>query len=197
MSGQIQGGSRARPSATVAICICFCTDAYPSPSPSCVLQADNRYYPARITSVGGSKDDPVYSIVFKGYNNSEMVRSWEIKPLKSSSSSSHHAHATSSSSPHASSSPHSTPGPSSSPHPPNGERKRPSHPALTPEEEAERERKKKRSEKKSERHENKTQVAQEKASSWQKFASKKKVAKNTGGQGSMFRTPEDPLAKGE
>ncbi|KAH7931057.1 hypothetical protein BV22DRAFT_25857 [Leucogyrophana mollusca] len=42
---------------------------------------DGSWYPARITSVGGSTDNPVYSIVFKGYNTTELVKGSEIKPL--------------------------------------------------------------------------------------------------------------------
>ncbi|KDN38927.1 hypothetical protein K437DRAFT_259225 [Tilletiaria anomala UBC 951] len=43
---------------------------------------DSKWYPARITSIGGSAVNPVYSIVFKGYNNTEQVSSADIKPTK-------------------------------------------------------------------------------------------------------------------
>ena len=43
--------------------------------------ADGGWYPARITSLGGSVDNRVYSIVFKGYNTTELVKAFEIKPL--------------------------------------------------------------------------------------------------------------------
>jgi survival-of-motor-neuron-related-splicing factor 30 len=43
--------------------------------------ADGGWYPARITSLGGSADNRVYSIVFKGYNTTELVKSPEIKVL--------------------------------------------------------------------------------------------------------------------
>ena len=43
--------------------------------------ADGGWYPARITSLGGSADNRVYSIVFKGYNTTELVKASEIKPL--------------------------------------------------------------------------------------------------------------------
>lgn len=71
-------------------------------------------------------------------------------------------------------------------------------PTLTPEEEAERERKRKRNEKKTERRETKAQEASNKANSWQKFA-KKGAKKGYGiaGEKSMFKTPDDPYAKGE
>ncbi|CDO76637.1 hypothetical protein BN946_scf184868.g51 [Trametes cinnabarina] len=42
---------------------------------------DGQWYPARIASVGGSAEKRVYSIVFKGYNNTELVNASQIKPL--------------------------------------------------------------------------------------------------------------------
>ncbi|KAJ7225452.1 hypothetical protein GGX14DRAFT_638829 [Mycena pura] len=42
---------------------------------------DGSWYPARITSVGGSTDNRVYSIVFKGYNTTEQVKASEIKAM--------------------------------------------------------------------------------------------------------------------
>jgi len=42
---------------------------------------DGGWYPARITSLGGSAENRVYSIVFKGYNTTELVKSAEIKAL--------------------------------------------------------------------------------------------------------------------
>jgi survival-of-motor-neuron-related-splicing factor 30 len=42
---------------------------------------DGAWYPARITSVGGSAANRVYSIVFKGYNTTELVKAAEIKSL--------------------------------------------------------------------------------------------------------------------
>lgn len=42
---------------------------------------DGSFYPARITSVGGSAENPVYSIMFRGYNTTELVKGTEIKPL--------------------------------------------------------------------------------------------------------------------
>lgn len=42
---------------------------------------DGAWYPARITSLGGSVENRVYSIVFKGYNTTELVKTSEIKPL--------------------------------------------------------------------------------------------------------------------
>lgn len=42
---------------------------------------DGNFYPARVTSVGGSAEKRVYSVVFKRYNNTEMVEGTGIKPL--------------------------------------------------------------------------------------------------------------------
>lgn len=42
---------------------------------------DGGWYPARITSLGGSTENRVYSIVFKGYNTTELVKASEIKAL--------------------------------------------------------------------------------------------------------------------
>ncbi|TFY61937.1 hypothetical protein EVJ58_g4207 [Rhodofomes roseus] len=44
---------------------------------------DGQWYPARITSVGGSADNRVYSVMFKGYNSTELVNSSQLKPLPS------------------------------------------------------------------------------------------------------------------
>ncbi|KAI0778540.1 hypothetical protein BD413DRAFT_465298 [Trametes elegans] len=42
---------------------------------------DGQWYPARITSVGGAADNRAFSVVFKGYNNTELVNAAQIKPL--------------------------------------------------------------------------------------------------------------------
>ncbi|KAH8835888.1 hypothetical protein DL96DRAFT_95819 [Flagelloscypha sp. PMI_526] len=42
---------------------------------------DGQWYPARITSVGGATTNQVYSIVFKGYNTTELVKAAEVKPM--------------------------------------------------------------------------------------------------------------------
>ena len=42
---------------------------------------DGSWYPARITSIGGAAENRVYSIVFKGYNSTELVKSSDVKPL--------------------------------------------------------------------------------------------------------------------
>ena len=42
---------------------------------------DGSWYPARVTSVGGSSENRVYSVVFKGYNNTELLNGTAIKRL--------------------------------------------------------------------------------------------------------------------
>ncbi|TFK30502.1 hypothetical protein FA15DRAFT_662468 [Coprinopsis marcescibilis] len=42
--------------------------------------SDGQWYPARITFVGGAAENRVYSIVFKGYNTTELVKGPELKP---------------------------------------------------------------------------------------------------------------------
>lgn len=49
---------------------------------------DGQWYPARIISVGGSSDKRVFSVVFKGYNSTELVEGTAIKPLPASYNSS-------------------------------------------------------------------------------------------------------------
>ncbi|KAF2453717.1 hypothetical protein BDY21DRAFT_366721 [Lineolata rhizophorae] len=42
---------------------------------------DRQFYPARITSITGSTSDPIYYVVFKGYGNTETLRSADIRPI--------------------------------------------------------------------------------------------------------------------
>ena len=42
---------------------------------------DGQWYPARITSVGGSTENRVYSVMFKGYNSTELLNATQLKPL--------------------------------------------------------------------------------------------------------------------
>jgi len=44
---------------------------------------DGGFYTARITSITGSKSDPVYIVNFKNYGNSETLKSKDIRPLSS------------------------------------------------------------------------------------------------------------------
>jgi hypothetical protein len=129
--------------------------------------ADQQWYPARIISVGGSTDKRAYSVVFKGYNNTELVSAHEIKPLPAN-----FATAT----------------------PASNKRK------LTPAEEEEREKKKKKNEKKLEVKAAKAKEQTAKQATWQKFAKKseKKGVHIAGVSGtSIFKTPDNPMGRGE
>ncbi|KAG8712579.1 hypothetical protein FRC08_014352 [Ceratobasidium sp. 394] len=42
---------------------------------------DSQWYPARITSVGGSDERRVFNVVFKGYNSTEQVDASALKPM--------------------------------------------------------------------------------------------------------------------
>ncbi|GJE87579.1 TUDOR domain-containing protein [Phanerochaete sordida] len=42
---------------------------------------DGQWYPARVASVGGSAENRQYSVVFKGYNTTELVNAAQIKAL--------------------------------------------------------------------------------------------------------------------
>ncbi|TDL28730.1 hypothetical protein BD410DRAFT_834772 [Rickenella mellea] len=42
---------------------------------------DGAWYPARITSVGGSAENRVYSVVFRGYDTTEQLKASMLKPL--------------------------------------------------------------------------------------------------------------------
>src|SRR5438128_98369 len=41
---------------------------------------DGQFYPATVTAIGGG--DQVFSVVFKGYNNVEIVNVQDIKPME-------------------------------------------------------------------------------------------------------------------
>ncbi|KAF5374771.1 hypothetical protein D9758_000216 [Tetrapyrgos nigripes] len=42
---------------------------------------DGTWYPARITGVGGSAENRIYTVIFKGYNSTEQAKSSDLKPL--------------------------------------------------------------------------------------------------------------------
>ncbi len=131
---------------------------------------NGQWYPARITSVGGSTDNPVFSIVFKGYNTTELVKGSEIKPLPPNY---HQAASLAAAA--------------------AGKRK------LTKAEEEEKEKKKKKNEKKLEVRAHKAKEQLLKQQTWQKFAKKseKKGVHIAGVAGtSIFKTPDNPLGKG-
>ncbi|KAG8997050.1 hypothetical protein FRB94_003459 [Tulasnella sp. JGI-2019a] len=125
---------------------------------------DGKWYPARITSIGGAEDRRVYSVVFKGYNSTELVAAADVKPLPASYAAADNA------------------GPST--------KKR----KLTEEEEKEAARKKVKNEKRVEVRAQKAAEQNGKQAAWQKFAKKgeKKGVVIAGLQGkSIFQSPDN------
>ncbi|KAI1019695.1 hypothetical protein LB504_009570 [Fusarium proliferatum] len=45
------------------------------------VSGDKAFYPARITSITGSSTDPIYTVKFKTYDNTETLRSRDIRPV--------------------------------------------------------------------------------------------------------------------
>ncbi|TBU48164.1 hypothetical protein BD309DRAFT_950120 [Dichomitus squalens] len=131
---------------------------------------DGQWYPARIASVGGSADNRQYSVVFKVYNNTELVSASQIKPLPGNYTASASMGAASA-----------------------GSKRK-----LAKVEDEEKEKKKKKNEKKLEVRAAKAKEQQEKQMSWQKFAKKseKKGIHIAGVAGSsIFKTPDNPLGR--
>jgi len=136
---------------------------------------DGKWYPARITSVAGAADSPVYTVIFKGYTAPQTLAANQVRPVANSSS-------------------HGSPDVSSSTvHALSAKRK------LTAEEiEKEKEKKKKKNEKWTETMNAKTQVTVQKKNAWESFGKKaaKKGVKIGGLEGkSIFRTPDNPTGR--
>lgn len=148
---------------------------------------DEKWYPARITSVGGAEGNHVFSVVFRGYNTTELLKAHEIKALPAS----FQASSSSGSGPYGASS--DLGGGAGSGAGAGSKRK------LSKEEELDRERKKKKNEKKLEVRAAKAKEQNQKQASWQKFAKKseKKGVHIAGVSGtSIFKTPDNPYGKG-
>lgn len=45
------------------------------------VSGDKAFYPARITSITGSSTSPIYIVKFKGYDNTDTIRSHDIRPM--------------------------------------------------------------------------------------------------------------------
>ena len=45
---------------------------------------DGKFYPARLTTIGGSADAPVYTVIFTGYDQTELVGKSDVKALSES-----------------------------------------------------------------------------------------------------------------
>ncbi|CCF49232.1 hypothetical protein NDA11_000012 [Ustilago hordei] len=181
--------------------------------------ADREFYPARIVAVAGDPASPTYTVVYKGYGNTDMVKASALKPIEPVSEP-HQPPSPASSSGH----PAPPPPPSSStsdpppppppadmsstpsfgptlpsdlaPHPPASPPPPPpptssSQPPTAPPMD-DKQRKKYRNEKKLARREEKLAIQSSKAASWQKFANKKLKPISQ----SIFHTPEsDPYAR--
>ncbi|GAA5972114.1 hypothetical protein JCM11641_002501 [Rhodosporidiobolus odoratus] len=137
---------------------------------------DGKWYPARITSISGSADQPVYTVVYKGYQTPEIVTAGDIRSASKWDNGAGDAAAAAAGA---------------------GTEKRK---AEASQEELEKERKRKKNEKKAETQKAKTEEQGARQKSWQSFAKKgaKKGISIPGMQGeSMFRSPEDmkPTAK--
>ena len=135
---------------------------------------DDKWYPARITTVSGATNNRVYTVVFRKYNNTEQLKASEIKAIPPSMLNNGWDADESS----------------------IGKRK-----ARVEDEQtvAEKEKKKKKNEKKLEVRAAKAKEQNEKQASWQNFAKKseKKGIHIAGVAGtSIFKTPENPLGKG-
>lgn len=54
--------------------------------------ADAKFYPARIVAIAGPPDALIYTVVYKGYGNTEMLPSSSMKHITTSSSPSSSSH---------------------------------------------------------------------------------------------------------
>ncbi|BGP09371.1 hypothetical protein JCM10049v2_005238 [Rhodotorula toruloides] len=141
---------------------------------------DGKWYPARITSISGSADKPVYTVVYKGYDTPEVVSANDVRPPNRWDSQNVPGGGAAASAAAA------------------GPEKRKA--GEMSKEELEKERKRKKNEKKAETQKAKAEAQAGKAKSWQSFAKKsaKKGVHIPGITGeSMFRSPADqnPQAK--
>ena len=115
--------------------------------------SDGKWYPARITQISGSTDQPVYTVVFKGYDTPEVVTMNDIRPLNKWDSGAAGAGAGGSGA-----------GASGA-----GEKRKAGEPTK---EDLEKERKKKKNEKKAETLKAKAEEQAAKQKGWQAFAKK-------------------------
>ncbi|GAA5832224.1 hypothetical protein JCM5353_008204 [Sporobolomyces roseus] len=134
---------------------------------------DGKWYPARITSVAGSSEQPIYTVIFKGYDTPETISQKDLRPASNQFGNG----APSSSAPLLGG---------------GGEGKRKAgEPSAA---ELEKEKKKKKNEKKAETQKAKAEEQANRQKGWQSFAKKsaKKGVSIPGMAGeSMFRSPAD------
>ncbi|KAG8754842.1 hypothetical protein FRC14_004606 [Serendipita sp. 396] len=141
---------------------------------------DDKWYPARITFIGGSEEKRVYSVVFRGYNSTELVAASGLRKLPPNYSGGNMGGSANGGGEELGAS--------------AGTKRK----SSAKEDDAERERKKRRNEKKLEVRAAKAQEQDSKKHSWQKFATKS-VKKGVGIAGvagnSIFKTPDNPYGK--
>ncbi|GAA5895516.1 uncharacterized protein JCM6883_001532 [Sporobolomyces salmoneus] len=140
---------------------------------------DGKWYPARITSVSGSTEQPVYTVIFKGYDTPETVTQKDLRPASNQFG-------------NGATNPSTAPPTSGL-----GEKRKAGEPSQA---ELDKEKKKKKNEKKAETQKAKAEEQASRQKGWQSFAKKsaKKGVHIPGMTGeSMFRSPADmaPQAK--
>ncbi|GAA6015751.1 hypothetical protein JCM10207_008785 [Rhodosporidiobolus poonsookiae] len=131
--------------------------------------SDGKWYPARITHISGSADQPVYTVVYKGYNTPEVVSASDVRAASKWDNG-------------------DAPGAGAGG---GGGEKRKAEPSR---DDSEKERKRKKNEKKAETQKAKAEEQGARQKSWQSFAKKgaKKGISIPGMSGeSMFRSPAD------
>ncbi|GAA5961374.1 hypothetical protein JCM3765_004394 [Sporobolomyces pararoseus] len=147
---------------------------------------DGKWYPARITSIAGSSEHPVYTVLFKGYDTPETVNQKDLRPPSNQFG-------------NGSTAPTSASG-SSTPLGAGAGEKRKASSREPSQAELDKEKKKKKNEKKAETQKAKAEEQASRQKGWQSFAKKsaKKGVHIPGMTGeSMFRSPADmaPQAK--
>lgn len=126
---------------------------------------DGKFYPARVVSVAGTAENPLYTILFHKYGNTQVSSATDLRVRK---------------------------GPL-----PTRKQETP-RPASRTIDDNERERRRLRNEKKRAREASRVQEHAERQNAWLKFAKKgQKKGYGISGDKSMFKTPDDPYAKGK
>lgn len=170
-SGSAAASSKAKPAAASGVKVSY------KPGDECSCRySDGKWYPARITQISGSTDQPVYTVVFKGYDTPEVVTMNDIRPSNKWDSGAAGAGAGGS----------GTGGGAA-----GGEKRKAGEPTK---EDLEKERKKKKNEKKAETLKAKAEEQAAKQKGWQAFAKKgtKKGIHIPGVKGeSIFRSPAE------
>ncbi|WFD34866.1 hypothetical protein MCUN1_001710 [Malassezia cuniculi] len=134
---------------------------------------DGKFYPARVVSVAGTADDPLYTILFHKYGNTQVTKPADMRERKG-------------------------PLPTKRPEPAAGAAAGGAASASKTIDDKERERRRLRNEKKRAREASRVQEHADRQNAWLNFAKKgqKKGLNVSTNKSSMFKTPDDPYAKG-